>query len=610
MGNTGGIAQRDRISATAPVRVRGVAILPPGVAGPITQIELFQKEFEAVFAMLAERLPRLAGEVSAMSQAVRALRDDVGQESLAGALNATVEAATELQAQLRQVVALNQTVVDAASPLVTAVTEMSSTLDGIIRLSRNLALTGLNASVAAAHTGQEGVAFATLTTALRSLADDSDRQAKKVRDVSHEIRDRAHVLLQVQRELETDFLQATERGSAAVRSAVDELQEALTDVVRMAESVAARADGARAAIGTAMSALQRQDILRQGMDHVVLVLGELPAEYSRLASLTRSEDDDACARSGSQFVLFQSRAAKLAGELIADIDRDLAALVADVSAPVAELRSASQELTVVHRARTSEVRARLLTPSAAVQTTLAGLPRLSDIVQRYDGITLSLSQLVASLPSHLADFVDIERRLRVVAVLVKIEVARCDSLANAGTIAAELGASADSLKAFLKATHVTIGSFLQQIGRLKRASSSVSQHQGPLALARERLASASQSVQTAGERYVGGLDQASQAGTRLANDVSIFEARLAKFVASMKTHEAIREGCAAVAASAEQARAALIDAGAARPTDELSSGKMQELIDRFTFVAHKELARSMADVSVESGDAGGELTLF
>ena len=231
----------------------------------------YQQVLGRTFLLMATQIPRIAESTEALLQT----GDDTESDSVRVSLQGTRETAERAYSELSTIAEANLRALSASEALADASNRIAEVVQAIGRVAWLLSLTGLNASVMAAHTGDSGLAFSTLTKALTSLANLTADEAKVLKDTATELE-------QLGRDQAARQSKQTREYRLAIQSAEAHLGEASRgvseSVATVGQTVGEAQRRTRSALGTMariMGSIQREDILRQKIDHLVLVLDEI-----------------------------------------------------------------------------------------------------------------------------------------------------------------------------------------------------------------------------------------------------------------------------------------------------------------------------------------------
>lgn len=357
-------------------------------------------------------------------------------------------------------------------------------------------------------------------------------------------------------------------------------------------------------VGRLMIAIQRQDILRQGLDHVRLVAREISASIAVLKDVAAPDVDDQAALQAAELLRCGSGlCADLLESILGELDEFLGDVQVQLGALVAlskgcDARSASS--------MTAELRGNSAALHRGVALLADSLGRRTDSHSRKAQLLSELETGVSALPARIHQFVERQEQVRTLGVLIRRQDAHLSrGLPGASAIIEALDALLtkdgghwhETLRDATCLRHKTramghragearTGSETRILMDLSELSSLIARSTKQAELAEE---SATRAV----------LGTAHIAQRMLARLVGLRE-RLDGFRALAQSYRAIGSVGEAVTSALSHDRV--------RPI-ELPS-RLQELISKFTILSHKQLATRRGSPLESEGDDGGSITLF
>jgi hypothetical protein len=415
------------------VVIAGWSVPRPGVTKLVGELRSFQQHFERVFVALAEGLPSVSSGVQALTAPFAALRDP--KRGFAGQLHQHLNFIVDQgHAAIEAVLAHNEAGLESATALGELAAVLRARLASSLALSHSLRLAGLNARFAVSRLGQQGATFDAVTRELIDLADGAVQLAQTMGATARQTGEVA-TRLGVAQQAATGPMRAAMAEAETGRQRVSAECDAVLDVVdaELAE-LNAHGQAVAAATGAVMEAIQRQDIIRQGLDHVIVVLGALDDEFEQLAQGPRQTQ----ALMG--FSCIQRDASRLIADLLTDVGQQLTALLGLLERPVSGVSAAAGAIAE-RGVDLGELAGRLGgAPDAVVNglTTLAKHEVGFGECERQMG---EFEALLRALRPALNQLDKLPLEIDVISVLLSIEIARMDALAGAARVTDELGAA-------------------------------------------------------------------------------------------------------------------------------------------------------------------------
>lgn len=567
----------------------------------------FKRAFDRVFEVLAVDLTRVSRDLAVVRRSMGELADARSQAGLAGLLETVDGLARDVgraMAGLGLAQAETARVLDLLRP---QIDHLAASLIRIQEHADEIRKVALNASILVSKVGAAGAGFEVITRELITLsqqqATDAEWALASARDVQGEFD-----------AVDTAGADLAQTASAVSTDAFERARDSLSAAIRGVElsigQAELRVDAIQGSVGRTMVAIQTQDIMRQGLDHVRLVIAELIADQSLIAGDLRASD----AADSVEACFFQERTCELSVRLLDEIGGDIGGLLDVVEQDLGMLLGVADELAQL-RAQAGA--------GAAFECLVELERRASELADRYgQGVDLhersrgslrELARVVLPLVARLERVEEQQDTLRTLSLMVKLQTARSRSLATVATVADTLdrlhrqavGDGGDGVDTSMSGAARTVRSLLREELETERVAL------GYVELVKIQAASASfqEASRTTMRRLGEQVDATVRSGVELSTFVRDVRQQLGALRESLAARAEIQEALNHLAREAQGRRLRLEAAGAVH-REEVTTAKLAELIRRFTILSHKKLASGMDEASVEDGDAGGELTLF
>jgi hypothetical protein len=553
----------------------------------------------AAFELIAAELPGLSegvGAAVAQLSGRRAAVDSSGVNSLSEArtslgkeLSLASDWMRESRAQLHEIL----------GELRPGIGTLLQALADVSYGARQLRLLALNASFVAQRSGDGMRGFAAATNELIEIAAAQLRDAEHVIALVSGVSTRFDNLEALGGQL-TSLVDSIE--GLSTQTVLDRLIQTFSSIEFRLQDMADRCRSVDNGIGRAVVALQRQDILRQGLEHVEIVAREIVTCEQTLEAFARGGCSQASALEAAEV---QRRAGRLCADLFQSISKELRQFLDEVETYLGALTETSK---LVNELMTSIVAGQLQGHVEVLRERVARLGQhLTDgtaaQVRRAEMLA-DLYATVHELPSRLRTFVARHDQVRVLGILVRREDARTGGLFGAKAIIESLedllhgsggtwtGLLADvahidgKLKGFaLPQVAAETDAFSQlnaELSELERVTHNMVEH------VERACGSASQSIV-----------RVSQVAQRLSDEVCGLRSRFELQTRAFADYRAV---------SVRSERFLAQQGIAFSNTIELPP-RVQSLISRFTIVAHKHVAMGTAKTSDTEAE-GGSMTLF
>jgi hypothetical protein len=486
--------------------------------------------------------------------------------------------------------------------LMQSIARMASTLRQMGEISGRMRLVGFNALTAAAHLGNEGAAMGVLAQNLTVLAQADGVVATRIGKLADSLGERIQDVAQTRSRMEALAREGLDHSALPM----DELYSTVDAIVGELVAVAETAKRLRSTMGSLMVGLQREDILRQGTDHVRLVLDVLHQEHSLLPDSIDLKNESQRERAAS-YLIFQERAATLAATLLGDAQSELAALVDETYAGIEGMVEALHLLTGVREKVDVGLRSKLRQPAAVFEQLGNSLEEQVKESLHFREVVQNVATLADRLPPEFASLYEIRIQLRAVRILMRTEIARSTAASGTASIVADIGKGENELGVFLDVNREEA----RQLGAAQRSLTDVSdrvhRHCQRLATLEGRLRKCPEEILSAGAEFGRRFDKVARMSEGMRNSLRVAGESVASYRERLHVLSDLRQLCEELASSAAQLRVELFGA---EIRDCQPPGRLSEIIDHFTIFAHKQIGGDVTGVGVAEGDAEGTLTLF
>ena len=558
-------------------------------------VDAFRQRFDSVFERATEVLPPLSSPLAEIPEtlapllreegelgALPRLLTEVGQ--LDGAVDLRVRRAKDRSDAL---VALGDAAARQSTELATAAVSLDA-------LSSNLKLAALNASVATVRHG------ATVRGPLSAITGELIRLSETNLVCVDELRRLSSAVDEAVAEAQrlSDAIVGEASGDR-LPDAVRGLERAAGWIGETGNRCRGHAEEAGGHIGGLMVLAQRQDIQRQGLEHLLEVQQEL---WHALRRAQEHEDLDS--------LRFVACAAPACSRLNAALRDDVAEFIDASAASLGAIHALGSALGDLSSGQTpeSDLQAAITEVDAALDDALAGSERqLAVAVEQVEALARARS-ISDAFASGLRELDDQRTALRAISALIRLEVARDPGLSQALPVVQQI---LDSQGAFSEATRA--GSPIERAVRaitraVQQANKTTRAARSEQALELEDLAGRftrckPQLAQLAAV-FTETLGGANRVGTHLDEQAKSLDAhvqRLRDEVAELATLDSIYEQ---LEAWAEERIPAGDDAEA---QGFAGKERLDGLLDRFHVLSYRNATDQTEQLD---GDDGGTLTLF
>jgi hypothetical protein len=568
----------------------------------LPELDGFRHSFDAALETLAHELPRLAEELANTARVAEAVTSNQD----AGPVQTLVDATRSLE---RDAARASNWLLTAQSDVSRAVGELGPLVTtlmealGDVRLhAQRMKFVALNASIIALRLGSKMAGFTVATRELIDLATAELVAADQVMESITLVRELFTRLERARHELEGRARASRERHvETALEETLgdfDELRRALARVTTDARTLGER-------VHTSMVAAQRQDILRQGLEHIALVLRELElAERKLVGSLGELAPNERV-----ETALFVERGYRLSRELLSGVGTEIRELIEELADQVRDIESIGAAVaSMLGRAASNsgllERLQRVFHDLVGLETELAQAIGLNgdnrQAVQELDAV-------MRPLATRLRTFEERREQLRTLNMLLKLQDAHQQGMGGTRAIletldelehrrtggASDLSQSAEDIRGALRQ--------LRAMGGIRGRAPETS-------VLRDHFAAFERAASRAVVELRDNLEGGRRAGEHVGGAATALLELLARLRADLDRVEAMLETFERRAEAASEVQAEARRAGGREPEN---SARLAELAQRFTILAHKRAAwHHEGSQGGASGDATSTLTLF
>lgn len=571
-------------------------LAPVPFVGLSDSLQGFSRRLDEVFEFLAQELPPLAEEISTVLGTIV----PAGSEDTMTAASSLVAAKLGLEHEVvnaaAEMVGTQAQVKAGLAELRPCVLDLIKTLVHMRTSAQSLRFLALNASFVAQRGGDSRRGFVAATGELIDIAAQQLRDADRIMASINEARAFFEELENLGERFEVQVAAISAEGVAAplgvVLGSLGQLQ------VKLAE-IGARLTSVSAGLGHTMVAIQRQDVLKQGLAHVLLIDQEL----SRAVADSGVQRDVDCAL---ESVEFQKQSGRLCADLLLNISGETDRLISEVETNLKDLVEAAATIRLV----ASDSSALLLgSQFSALQDAVATLNRdLAESNQLHlaHDRTLSLLEVaVRPLPAHVRMFSERQEQVRVLRFLVNRQDAHSSGTAGNQIIS-------EALDSVCQVTGTGWDGFLDNVTgvrsqvRLLNTRAVLASRGGAPELAGRFLAleeiagKVAREIEATRQRARSVAERVTEAAQRMLNALNVLRGGLGACPGMVDAYQNLSTTAAGYLEEA---------LGGEAPSRDLPP-LLAGLVEKFTILAHKQAAIGYDAASAAQVDEGDGLTLF
>ncbi len=572
---------------------------------------LFVEILDKVFEAMAGELPSVHQQMEHSASVLTEYLSSQGRSSLARPLTDALQATEEFSGRLGQMksglCAIRQQLADIEPPLVA----LRETIAAVIPKASDLKLISINALVSARRVGSGGDVIGIITQQLieasRSLSQLTTEFVDEISGIQRRMEEREQAdrkMLSILGELSV----------IAGRDILDAQRLILKDLSQIQDTARRTADHIQrilASIGEIMGVVQKQDLIRQGILHISVVLQEIATQPSTPSSPVSG----GAGREGAAEILtFQQKAGELCGRLYEENRSELDTFLRETGALLTNLDEVLSRL--------GDLLSGSCAPQLRPETILAPLQKLRFSLGRVCGIdehcreTRALGGEICRSSHNIA--MRLEKLGKLAGDTSNIELMMRVKTAHQADLATSVSHLSQDIKKLVKSIehHAGIASrCIEQIDELSSCATGRrlddERDASPLGDLEARLDALGSEI----ERSLGQLNQVLAV---LSQEVEEVRRSCNRFRPEFERLRDLFQGkVELVDLFAEIRKRADLDMQRLRQAEpealaegSAGNGTFETLIERFTVLAHKKLAQDVSGVRVEDGDQAGRLTLF
>ncbi len=583
-----------------------------GLEGLGKNLTAFVDRLDLSFGMIAQKLPDIQRHTSDLFQVLAVIETGANHHSIAADYAELDEVTSQMLHALDESSENAQRIVEwlleVEAPLARVLEELSE----VITTCTDLTLLSINAKLLANDSRKEdGDTFGVITQELNSAAQEMSSVAASLKDAVTSIKAQTEEARRLKEMLKT----IVELHVLDLRSKIDEARKSCHDTLTKVQTTFDLAKGQCASveprIGKLMLTLQQQDILRQGLEHISVVLEEILACQYAIAGNPLDTNDEGEIQTAAEELDFVRQASALSRRLCEEnklalnrffstVDEDTA-LLGDIGTNIEKLDS--------NLGTRDEIVKEVLRPAEMVVSateTLGALESIvSDAAERIDSVTSSLQVL----RRRLDEMERMSKDLSVIENGMRIKTAKSYGLrSDAGLLADEIKDKNLDLAERVDQAQDIVTELSKSGRRLAKRSCAVREgagaHWGHIARG------LSSELRIVSSEFADVLKETIAIGTQARASTESFHEELNRIQDDRDATDQM--GIVLEDVNDLVARRTMtIESSLGHPLPEVQCRRrLAELIERFTVLSQKEIARDVTAIEIEDGDPGGELTLF
>jgi len=481
--------------------------------------------------------------------------------------------------------------------------------------SVEMELMSLNAMTVALKAGQAGRAFSYITEELKQLSTETISRTELLTEEGKQILDLFFGFRKTIEEIQN--FQGSFYGvfREKLKASFDNFMNGVGKMTEILMQVIDGASGTREPLSRIMEEIQQQDLIKQSIQHVMLSLDKENFTSKADASSIEEVLDEL------SFVAYiPDLCTNLVDDVYAKVEHGLGVFRERLKELREKMGSAEEERAIfveyfAHAQEGADDKG-----SALEQMFGESIGAMSGLLTRVDRSMSEKAKMSANgrrileglkaLEDKFVDFASFVERFRTVDIAARIELAKTEvlkakqqSMGSLTGLTRKIEGDVKGALEIIRETNLvmeeTIRQFSEEVERetsvVKDLSSTIRESYQKLTYAKNYLSDSINNFSLYSKRFFNLLDQ-------LEKEVSLLQEGLSVM-------DTIRGHLATIKACTTESRDAAL-AGAGRKEWSIHSGRLQNMIAKFTILTHKQTAGEMAGFAVEGGSNPGDLTLF
>jgi len=503
------------------------------------------------------------------------------------------------------------------SDMMKRIENIKNSIESIRDFSAEMEMLSLNAAIVAIKAGDSGRTLNPITVELKKMANSAILLIDEIVDTSEQLAEKYSLFEEISETQAKSCKSDVEKTSETLSERYNNLQVSILGLVERLEQVTAVVNDSRQPINNIMNTLQVQDILKQCTDHVRLSLKEAGSEMT--------SDSDITTPSSIKIehlldaIEFQEKVPLLCVQLLDDIDERLRDSIEGLEGGFGTINNLLQAITVCSVDQTSmtsidnssldNIEESFRGVENVVVETAVMIQNAANSWEQLWSTAVGLETMLETLERQFRQLKKLTN-FHLINIPIKIEVARSVGLSKDGELSQRVEGLAEYISTEMRQSHKAI---LQDYQFLSQMVVSMNKHKKDVEANLESIAFDI-------DELLGNFSKAKgQVRTTLACVCDHIN-ELAKLVQTslsdldrinslIDENSVLKEDFRILVDMACHARESVMSAIGAGDW-ELHDGRLKDIVNKFTVLAHKKIAGDLYDVDVEEGNREGELILF
>ncbi|MDI6716348.1 MAG: methyl-accepting chemotaxis protein [Actinomycetota bacterium] len=591
------------------------------VSSVVAKLDSLQNLTEEVFLKIGENLPAIHEDLRGLGNEIENLLEYFSKES-----GLITNGGKESSGDLDRLNHASEYLIKMASEQGDAFVKMSemmkridnirSSTEGIREFAVEMEMLSLNAAIVAIKAGESGRTLNPITAELKKMANTSISLIDEIVETSRQLTEKYNLFQELSEKQAYSCKTDAEKISRGLTVNYKVLQNTILMLVDRLQKILEVVKGSKQPIDIIMNTLQVQDILKQCTDHVRLSLEKASSRVDEISGdvqITSIQPDQIF-----DIISFQEKVPQLCVQLLDDIDERLKDSISDLKGGFGKINDLLQSVSAYSEGKDSST-----VNDSLLQEIDHSFKDVEDIVmqtavmiqnsaQSWDKLWSTALGLETMLEILEKQFTRLRKltNFHFINIPIKIEVARSADLSKDGELAERVEGLAGYISNEMRQAHRGIMEdyhFLNQmVASMSKYKLDIERDLDAIALNIDELLS---NFYRAKEKVKTTFASMCTHVSRLAQLTQVGLDDLERINSLIERNRELKEGFKDLSEMVGDIRD-MVASAVGNVDWQLHDGSLRDIVDRFTVLAHKQIAEDLYNLNVEGGSKEGDVVLF
>ncbi|MCL6471586.1 MAG: methyl-accepting chemotaxis protein [Firmicutes bacterium] len=502
------------------------------------------------------------------------------------------------------------------SDMMKRIENIKSSIESIRDFAAEMEMLSLNASIVAIKAGDSGRTLNPITVELKKMANSAILLIDEIVNTSEQLADKYDLFRELSERQAESCKADVERISVKLTERYLYLQNSISDLVGGLEQIIMITSESKQPISKIMNILQIQDILKQCTDHVRFSLEESSSEADSLVNNVQAGGPNP--EQVFDAISFQEKVPLLCIQLLDDIDIRLEESIRELKDGFETLNSLLNGITSCQRSGITGT----LNESAiaSIEESFKGLEGVvvqtasmtQNVANSWDKLwstALGLENMLETLEKQFRQLKKLTN-FHLINIPIKIEVARSTGLSKDGELSERVEGLADYISTEMRQSHKDVARDYQF---LEQMVESMSRHKNDI---ENNLESIAFDIDDLLGSFFKAKEQVKSTYGKVCDSVSELHQLIHTSIADLERinelveqNKELKGDFGILSEMIADVKESVVSA-AGTVDWELHDGRLSEIVNKFTVLAHKKIAGDICNIEIEEGGKEGELVLF